>query len=62
MGDPTALPGRKYAPLLADWQALVDLPATSRGRCYDESAGKMRLEGRDYLVADGDVIRFRFNV
>jgi GTP-binding protein YchF len=25
-------------------------------------AGKLRLEGRDYLVRDGDVIRFRFNV
>ena len=25
-------------------------------------AGEMRLEGRDYPVADGDVIRFRFNV
>ncbi len=25
-------------------------------------AGKMRLEGRDYVVRDGDVLRFRFNV
>jgi GTP-binding protein YchF len=25
-------------------------------------AGKMRLEGRDYPVQDGDVLRFRFNV
>ncbi len=25
-------------------------------------AGKMRLEGRDYVVCDGDVLRFRFNV
>jgi GTP-binding protein YchF len=25
-------------------------------------AGKMRLEGREYVVRDGDVIRFRFNV
>jgi ribosome-binding ATPase YchF (GTP1/OBG family) len=25
-------------------------------------AGKMRLEGRDYVVQDGDVILFRFNV
>ena len=24
--------------------------------------GKMRLEGRDYVVQDGDVMRFRFNV
>ncbi|GIX31040.1 MAG: hypothetical protein KatS3mg124_1512 [Porticoccaceae bacterium] len=25
-------------------------------------AGKWRLEGRDYVVQDGDVIHFRFNV
>jgi ribosome-binding ATPase len=25
-------------------------------------AGKLRLEGKDYIVADGDVINFRFNV
>ena len=23
--------------------------------------GKMRLEGKDYLVKDGDVLNFRFN-
>ena len=27
-----------------------------------KDAGKRRLEGRDYIVRDGDVIRFRFNV
>jgi len=27
-----------------------------------KEAGKMRLEGRDYVVRDGDVIFFRFNV
>lgn len=27
-----------------------------------KEAGKMRLEGRDYVVKDGDVIYFRFNV
>lgn len=25
-------------------------------------AGKLRIEGKDYIVADGDVIHFRFNV
>ncbi|NLP37034.1 MAG: DUF933 domain-containing protein, partial [Firmicutes bacterium] len=24
--------------------------------------GKLRLEGKDYLVCDGDIINFRFNV
>ncbi len=27
-----------------------------------KAAGKLRLEGRDYLVHDGDVFHFRFNV
>jgi GTP-binding protein YchF len=27
-----------------------------------KSAGKMRLEGKDYVVQDGDVVHFRFNV
>jgi ribosome-binding ATPase YchF (GTP1/OBG family) len=25
-------------------------------------AGKVRLEGKEYVVRDGDVISFRFNV
>jgi len=27
-----------------------------------KEAGKLRSEGRDYIVKDGDVIVFRFNV
>jgi hypothetical protein len=27
-----------------------------------KTAGKMRSEGKDYVVQDGDVILFRFNV
>src|SRR5438067_1859509 len=27
-----------------------------------KEAGKLRLEGKDYVVRDGDVIHFRFNV
>jgi hypothetical protein len=27
-----------------------------------KEAGKLRLEGKDYIVQDGDVIHFRFNV
>ena len=32
------------------------------GEAGTKAAGKWRLEGRDYIVQDGDVIRFRFNV
>jgi ribosome-binding ATPase len=33
-----------------------------RGEAGARDAGKMRLEGRDYVVQEGDVIYFRFNV
>ncbi|HXC27229.1 MAG TPA: DUF933 domain-containing protein, partial [Stellaceae bacterium] len=26
-----------------------------------KDSGKMRLEGADYVVADGDIMHFRFN-
>jgi hypothetical protein len=40
------------------WQDLVALG--SEAKCRD--AGKLHIEGRDYVVRDGDVIHFRFNV
>jgi ribosome-binding ATPase YchF (GTP1/OBG family) len=27
-----------------------------------KEAGKMRVEGKEYVVQDGDVMHFRFNV
>jgi ribosome-binding ATPase len=33
-----------------------------KGESGARDAGKMRLEGKDYLVQEGDVIHFRFNV
>ena len=35
---------------------------TGNGEAGAKEAGKWRLEGKDYLVQDGDVIHFRFNV
>ncbi|MBX2808587.1 MAG: redox-regulated ATPase YchF [Cellvibrionaceae bacterium] len=32
------------------------------GEAGAKEAGKWRLEGKDYIVADGDIIHFRFNV
>lgn len=34
----------------------------SGGEAHAKASGSWRLEGKDYVVADGDVIRFRFNV
>jgi GTP-binding protein YchF len=35
---------------------------TFKGEAGAKEAGKMRLEGKDYVVKDGDVMHFRFNV
>jgi GTP-binding protein YchF len=40
------------------WRDLVELG--SEARCRE--AGKLRVEGKDYVVQDGDVVHFRFNV
>jgi GTP-binding protein YchF len=41
-----------------DWKDLIALG--SEAKCRD--AGKVRVEGKEYVVQDGDVIHFRFNV
>jgi GTP-binding protein YchF len=40
------------------WEDLVELG--SEAKCRD--VGKLRVEGKDYVVMDGDVVHFRFNV
>ena len=40
------------------WEDLIQLK--SEAAC--KSAGKMRSEGKEYEVKDGDVMHFRFNV
>jgi GTP-binding protein YchF len=40
------------------WRDLVELG--SEAKCRD--AGKLRVEGKSYVVQDGDVVHFRFNV
>lgn len=40
------------------WDDLVALG--SEAKCRD--AGKLRIEGKEYIVQDGDVVNFRFNV
>jgi len=45
----------------AEVVAFDDLVAYgSEGKCREQ--GKLRLEGKEYTVADGDIINFRFNV
>jgi hypothetical protein len=41
-----------------EWQVLLDAGSFAAAR----SKGKVRLEGKDYVVKDGDVLEIRFNV
>jgi hypothetical protein len=40
------------------WKDLLDYGSESAVR----AAGKMRLEGKEYVIQDGDVVHYRFNV
>jgi GTP-binding protein YchF len=41
-----------------NWQDLLDIGSWSKAR----ESGKLRVEGKDYVVKDGDVLEIRFNV
>lgn len=45
----------------AEVMSFADLDALGSQSAIKE-AGKLRLEGKEYLVQDGDIIEFRFNV
>jgi ribosome-binding ATPase YchF (GTP1/OBG family) len=40
------------------WDELLEMGSWAKAR----EVGKARIEGKDYVVADGDVMDFRFNV
>jgi ribosome-binding ATPase YchF (GTP1/OBG family) len=47
--------------ILAEVIAYEDFIARG-GEAGAKEAGKLRQEGRDYVIQDGDVVHFRFNV
>jgi len=40
------------------WDELLEIGSWNKAK----DVGKLRVEGKDYVVADGDVLEFRFNV
>jgi ribosome-binding ATPase YchF (GTP1/OBG family) len=40
------------------WDELLDLGSWNKAK----EVGKVRVEGKDYIAQDGDVMEFRFNV
>jgi GTP-binding protein YchF len=45
----------------AEVVSFADL-MSAKSMAAAKAAGKVRIEGKDYLMADGDVVEFRFNV
>ncbi len=42
--------------------AFLDDYIRYKGEAGAREAGRLRLEGKDYIVKEGDVLHFRFNV
>ena len=43
---------------IVSFDDLIQLGSMQKAK----EAGKVRMEGKDYVMADGDVVEFRFNV
>ena len=43
---------------MTNYDDLVALGSFTKAR----EAGKLRIEGKEYVMKDGDVVEFRFNV
>jgi ribosome-binding ATPase YchF (GTP1/OBG family) len=41
-----------------DWRKLLEIGSWAKAR----EQGRLRVEGKDYVVNDGDVLEIRFNV
>ena len=47
-----------YNPEVISYKDYEDFGSETKAK----EAGRMRVEGKDYIVQDGDVMHFRFNV
>ena len=56
--DPHRLRARVHPGRGIHWDDLLEIGSWSKAR----EVGKLRVEGKDYEVADGDVMEIRFNV
>jgi ribosome-binding ATPase YchF (GTP1/OBG family) len=48
--------------IIRETYSLLNLQTYFGGELKSKEAGKQRLEGKEYIVKDGDVIHFKFNV
>ena len=56
--NPRRLPARVHSAEVIQWDELLELGSWNAAK----DVGKMRVEGKDYIAQDGDVMEFRFNV
>ena len=59
---PLSIPTSRKASFAPRSSAFDDFVAFNGESACAKDAGKWRLEGKEYLVQDGDVVHFRFNV
>ena len=64
---PAQPPGRLGRQELSKPRGVLRMPSrtyevTFKGEAGAKDAGKLRLEGKEYIVREGDVMHFRFNV
>ena len=45
-----------------NYKGIETVAAPDPSMAAAKAAGKVRMEGKDYLMKDGDVVEFRFNV
>ena len=45
-----------------DWSQLLIFDQANLNTADAKEAGRLRLEGKEYVVQEGDVMHFRFNV
>jgi ribosome-binding ATPase len=61
MGDGEGVKMRRRSNSIRPETIAYDDYVYGKGEAGSKLAGKFRLEGKEYVVADGDVMHFRFN-
>ena len=53
---------KNYKKLKEKFQDHIIIPCSAESELALKENGKIRQEGKDYIIKDGDIIYFKFNV